>query len=263
LSWKPSLQAFFDTRASNVVGAPSVLDLCFISGREPRLWSDPAMRADLAASIVSSCGIGPSSHVLEVGCAAGFLAQLVAPQVSRYEGIDLAGNALRIARRLRLPNAKFIKAEGERLPFPAGHFDAAFCYDVYTNFPRFEDGAGLISQMLRVVKSGGRVLVGSIPDAATEAAYIEHVPKVVAGFDKLYSPAPLWSIRPKRENFIDRLRTRFRKPSAEPAITGYYFRKQDFIDFADKLNASVEITDIHALNPYLGYRFNAIYQSNV
>src|SRR6202035_849511 len=113
------------------------------------------------------------------------------------------------------------------------------------------------------VKSGGRVLVGSIPDAATEAAYIEHVPKVVAGFDKLYGPAPLWSIRPKRENFIDRLRTRFRKPSAEPAITGYYFRKQDFIDFADKLNASVEITDIHALNPYLGYRFNAIYQSNV
>ena len=218
------------------------------------------MRDDLARSIVSSCKADSSSRVLEVGCAAGFLAQLVAPMVGRYEGIDISADALRIARRLRLPNAKFKKADGERLPFPVGHFDAAFCYDVYTNFPRFEDGAGLISEMLRVVKPGGHVLVGSIADASKEAAYIEIAAKVGADFDKKYGPIPTRPEATKRQTILDKLLDRFREAPPQPAVVSYYFRKQDFIDLAAKLGASIEITDIHARHPFVGYRFNAIFR---
>jgi SAM-dependent methyltransferase len=252
-SWRPSLRAFFDTRAQVIAGAPSILDLCFISGREPRLWSDPEMRSDLTQSIVATCGLTKTSRLLEVGCAAGFLAQLIAPEVGAYVGVDLSRDSLRVAQRLGLPNATFEHADGH-LPFidggRHGGFDAVLCYDVYTNFPTFEDGAGLIAEMLRVARRGAPVLVGSIPDAATEAEYIEIVPKVVASFEERYGPVPpqpAWA--PKVQ-----------PGAAAPTVTNFYFSKDDFVTLGEKLGASVEIADIHRENPYFGYRFNAIYQ---
>jgi SAM-dependent methyltransferase len=263
LAWKESLRAFFHERADEIAGVPTVQDLCFVSGREPRLWSDPEMRADLAASIVVGCGAERSSKVLEVGCAAGFLAQLVAPLVGRYEGVDLAPAPLRIARRLGLTNAVFKKADGGRLPYPDASFDAAFCYDVYTNFPKFEDGAGLIFEMLRVVKPGGHVLVGSIPDAGTEAAYVAHVAQVAEDLQRRYGPVQERPASPPRNGVWARLRRRLGPPQAKAEIICYYFDKQDFRDLGQKLKASVDICEIHALNPYVGYRFNAIYRKAV
>jgi ubiquinone/menaquinone biosynthesis C-methylase UbiE len=253
------LRAFFHERADEIAGVPTIEDLCFVSGREPRLWTDPEMRADLAASIVAGCGADQASNVLEVGCAAGYLAQLVAPRVGRYTGIDLADAPLRIARRLGLGNAIFRKADGAKLPFADGVFDAAFCYDVYTNFPRFEDGAGLIRDMLRVVKPGGRVLVGSIPDSGTEADYVAHVGKVLGTLETRYGPVRQ---RPAAGDpgFLARLRRRWSAPSAKPEIVCYYFRQGDFRDLGRELDVPVEVADIHARNPYAGYRFNAIYR---
>jgi SAM-dependent methyltransferase len=258
--WRGSLRAFFHQRASEIKGTPTILDLCFVSGREPRLWSDPQMRADLAASIMSGCRAGPSSKVIEVGCAAGFLAQLVAPHVACYAGIDVASEPLRVARRLGLENALFRTANGERLPYPDNHFDAAFCYDVYTNFPKFEDGAALIGEMLRVVRPGGRVLVGSIPDVDTEAAYVSAVPRVIEELQRRYGPIPEHPTATKRVGVWAQLRTRFGPPSVRPEIVCYYFRKRDFRELGGRLHAAVDICDIHALNPYVGYRFNAIYE---
>lgn len=251
--WKPSLQAFFDTRSQSIASTPTLADLCFIAGRDPRLWSDPQMCADLARSIVSACRVTPSSRVLEVGSAAGFLARLVAPEVLSYVGVDLSEDALQVARRLALPNASFQRADGQSLPFPdgaSGGFDAVFCYDVYTNFPTFRDGAALIADMLRVAKPGAFVLVGSIPDAATEAEFVEVVPKVSARLEERYGPRPP---SPHVDNAP--------LPSGvEPAIGNFYFRKSDFIELGKELGAKVEIADIHPLNPYIGYRFNAIYR---
>jgi SAM-dependent methyltransferase len=219
--------------------------------------------------------LSTSSNVLEVGCGSGLLAKLLSPEVGTYTGVDLSPEALAVARRLQLRNAIFRHADGEKLPFPDGRasgFDAAICYDVFTNFPTFADGAPLIVEMLRVINSKGCVLVGSIPDAATEAAYIELVPKVVAGFNDRYGPpppAPSASANVQastsRVGLIGRLFGRSTPAAesefkAEPIVTGYYFHKHDFIDLGAKLGLSVEITDIHPLNPYAGYRFNAIYR---
>src|SRR5262245_15638650 len=106
-SWKPSLTAFFDGRAKLVGPAPSNRELCFIAGREPRLWSDPELYQDMIDSIVEHCGINHQSSVLEIGCAAGFLSLGVAPRVKFYHGIDVAPATIRVARRHRLPHATF------------------------------------------------------------------------------------------------------------------------------------------------------------
>src|SRR5262245_34549414 len=169
-TWKNAARAFFDERAASINAVPALTDLCFISGRDPRLWADEALLDDMADSIVEQAAAGPASAVLEVGCAAGFVARPLARRVGRYVGVDMSPAAVKVARRLGLPNAEFRTADGSRLPFADNSFDAAILYDVFTNFPQFADGIPIIKEMLRVVRPGGKVLIGSIPDVDQTAA---------------------------------------------------------------------------------------------
>ena len=57
---------------------------------------------------------------------------------------------------------------------------------------------------------------------------------------------------------MDRLRRLVVTP-VQPGIVCYYFRAEDFRALANRLAADVELTNIHRLNPYEGYRFNAVY----
>lgn len=277
-SWQDKLQSFFDSRATAVQSRPNLDDLCYISGRDPRLWGDPELLDDLGSSIVEQLGARKDTVVLEVGCAAGFLAAVVAPRVGRYEGIDLAAAPLEVARRLGLANAHFRQADGAALPFADGTFDAVFCYDVFTNFPRFEDGIPLIETMLRVVKPGGRVLVGSIPDRAVSEGFAARVAEVSRDLDAKYGPSQPRPdvVSPNAEAQVvtaplglsERLQRLFglRKmpvveaaPAAPPEIICYEFERENFIALGRSLGAVTELRDIHALNPYCGFRFNAIF----
>lgn len=280
-SWREGLRAFFDTRGEAVAGPPSHEDLCYIAGRDPRVWMDPAIRDDLARSIVELSEATADSSVLEVGSAAGFLAQLVAPRVARFTGIDLADGPLKVARRLGLLNADFRQAEGERLPFETASFDCAFCYDVFTNFPSFEDGAPLIVEMLRVVKPGGRVLVGSIPDRTRAADLPDRVAAIARDLESKFGPykacaepsvsvaaAPHVDAAPV-SGFWERLAKLFKADSRDgerpvsiavtPMITTFDFAKDDFAALGRRVGADVSFHDIHPLNPYFGYRFNVVY----
>ena len=276
--WRDSLRAFFETRGMDVPGPPSWEDLCYIAGRDPRLWGDEALRQELACSIIDSLRATGQSRVLEVGCAAGFLASLVAPKVGHFVGVDLAEAPLAVARRLQLANAAFQRAEGGALPFDDGAFDGAFCYDVFTNFPEFAAGKPLIREMLYVVRPGGRVLVGSIPDRAKAAAFASRVTAVVRELDEKVGPV---RPRPPAEpaarpsfQFVAKLLKQFgvsadraygtaleqRPIIADPAIVCYDFFRDDFVALGRELNVPVFIEKIHASNPYVEFRFDAIFE---
>ncbi|MCO5090654.1 class I SAM-dependent methyltransferase [Bosea sp. (in: a-proteobacteria)] len=279
-TWKDKLQSFFDGRAIEVMSKPSLDDLCYVSGRDPRLWGSAALRDDLGQSIVEQLGADGSATVLEVGCAAGFLAALVAPRVGRYDGIDLAAAPLEVARKLELPNAGFRQADGEALPFPDGTFDAAFCYDVFTNFPTFQDGEPLIAAMLRVVKPGGRVMIGSIPDSAESARFQRRVTEVGAELEAKFGPPPAApateepAVEAVDGGWLARIGRLFGRgkakppaaapapvpvPAAPPEIICYEFAREDFRELGRRLGAETAIREIHALNPYHGFRFNAVF----
>lgn len=256
--WKDSLAAFFAERARQIGAVPTLEDLCYIAGRDPRIWLKPEVYEDLIGSILTSVQAGQASVVLEVGCASGFLAKGVAPRVGRYIGVDLAKPALQVARRLQLSNATFQPADGSRLPLADDSVDAAFCYDVFTNFPRFDDGVGIIADMLRVVKPGGRVLVGSIPNEATKDANEARAAEVGKLLHSEYGPVDRSNVQTRSPSLIDRMRRFVRRP-AEPQIVCYYFRSEDFVALGERLGAAVSVTNIHRLNPYEGYRFNVVY----
>jgi SAM-dependent methyltransferase len=249
ITWKEALRLFFDGRAGSIDGRPTLEDLCFASGREPRLWTRPEMIADLTTSIVEQAGITESSSVLEVGCGTGFIARAVAPGAARYTGVDVAIDAVQVARRLGLPRATFEQGEGARLRFADGVFDAALCYDVFTNFPRFDDGAALIAEMIRVVRPGTRALVGSVPDAAYRAAFEKRVAEVSRDLDAACGP-----VESRPEPAVRGA------DGVTPGVVCYYFRRRDFVELGERLGVRTEIRDIHRSNPYFGYRFNAVYE---
>jgi SAM-dependent methyltransferase len=271
-SWRQGLHEFFDLRGEAIEGAPSDEDLCYIAGRDPRMWMDPAMREDLTQSILGLSAMTAQSSVLEVGSAAGFLAKFIAPNVRAFTGVDLAEAPLKVARRLGLANAVFQKAEGENLPFAGAIFDCVFCYDVFTNFPSFDDGTPLIKEMLRAVKPGGKVLVGSIPDADRAADLPAHIIAVAKDLETRFGPyKPYTELVPRadafppvaKQGFFARL---FKAAPASapvvaitPIITTYDFAKNDFLTLGKMLGVDVVIHDIHKLNPYFSYRFNAVF----
>jgi hypothetical protein len=56
-----------------------------------------------------------------------------------------------------------------------------------------------------------------------------------------------------------RLRRRLQGPAEKPEIVCHYFSRSDFSRLADDLAVAVDLIDIHPGNPYVGYRFNAVY----
>lgn len=110
----------------------------------------------VAERIVELFGLGPGDHVLDVGCAKGFLVndllQLV-PGLHVY-GLDISEYAL-----ARVPEAcagRVVRGTCQSLPFPAGAFDAVLAINTIHNL----DAAGCrdaLSEIERV--SGGNAFV--------------------------------------------------------------------------------------------------------
>lgn len=252
------LVLFFEERATKIGSRPSIEELCYVSGKEPRLWTQPEMYDDMMNSITVQLDLSTSHSLLEVGCAAGLLALGLSQRCGQYTGIDLSQIAIKRASTLDIPNAKFQTADATAMPFADETFDKVICYDVFTNFPDFSLAQAILTEMLRVVKTGGKIMVGSIPDQATEKEYAKRVSEVAADLEQRFGALPK---PPNRSNLFDRFKFwRLKKSkNVEPGVVCYYFNKKDFLEFGDSSKSSVVINEIHAKNPFRGFRFNAVY----
>jgi len=257
--WKTAARDFFGARSRGIAGNRSLQALCFVSGRDSRIWSDRDTYDEMISSIVTDAAAGDHAHLLEVGCAAGFVAWGLAPRVAAYTGVDLSRDAVRHARSLAIGNAEFEVADGSALPFDDDRFDCAISCDVFTNFPTFDGVRPIIVEMLRVVRPGGRVLAGSIPDAAHEQDTYATVAEV--GQRLAEDGREPW--RP------DRQARGWRRllPGAtrgvhedQGGIVCYFFQRADFEQLAAELGVELAFTPVHSRNPYAEYRFNAVFK---
>lgn len=105
----------------------------------------------------------PAERLLDVATGTADLAILAARRMPALHvvGADISEGMLRRGREkvedARLAaRVRLIRADSAALPFPDGHFDAA---TVAFGARNFEDLEGGLSEMLRVIKPGGRLLV--------------------------------------------------------------------------------------------------------
>lgn len=102
--------------------------------------------------------VAPGERVLDVGCGEGrFTAQLAHAQVE-VVGIDVAEEPLRRARK-RYPELDLrLITESQRWPFEDSSFDIVWAGEVIEHVA---DTAGWLSEVRRVLPSGGRLLLST------------------------------------------------------------------------------------------------------
>jgi demethylmenaquinone methyltransferase/2-methoxy-6-polyprenyl-1,4-benzoquinol methylase len=135
------VRAMFD----RIAGVYDLMNGVMTAGMHHR-WR--ARAADLA-------GAGPGKRVLDVATGTGDLAVEMAGRGAEVVGMDFSEKMLELARA-KAPGVRFDAGDAQALGYDADSFDAATVGFGARNFGDLRQG---LSEMTRVVKPGGRVVV--------------------------------------------------------------------------------------------------------
>jgi ubiquinone/menaquinone biosynthesis C-methylase UbiE len=127
--------------------------------------------ADILRLIVKAAGVGPTSEVLDVACGPGLVALALAETARRVTGLDLTPAMLDKARELQrnagLDNLTWQVGRADALPYPNGSFDAVV---TRFSFHHLTDPTRALSEMTRVCRPGGRVVLCDVYTTTAEQA---------------------------------------------------------------------------------------------
>jgi ubiquinone/menaquinone biosynthesis C-methylase UbiE len=105
-------------------------------------------------------GVRPFHRVLDLACGPGFVALEFAKHAREVVGVDLTAEMLNqacaLARREGFNNVTFQRADVNRLRFPNKSFDLVVTRAAFHHFP---EPARVLNEMVRVLKSNGRILI--------------------------------------------------------------------------------------------------------
>jgi SAM-dependent methyltransferase len=110
----------------------------------------------------AAAGIGSHDRVLDIGCGAGGTTREAARRAPAggAVGVDLSSAMLEVARRSAeregLGNVRFVQADAQVHPFPAGSFDVAISR---TGAMFFADPVAAFSNIGRALVGGGRLVL--------------------------------------------------------------------------------------------------------
>ncbi|SMC43578.1 Methyltransferase domain-containing protein [Desulfocicer vacuolatum DSM 3385] len=105
--------------------------------------------------------ISKNSYVLEVGCGTARFSEFFAKQGFKVRAIDPSPDMIKIAQQkcASLTNVDFQVAEGASLPFENDSFDFVFAIRVLNSTESKDYAISTISEMIRVAKKEGVILV--------------------------------------------------------------------------------------------------------
>ena len=116
-----------------------------------------------AAMLVSFAGVSAGQRVLDVACGTGVVAVTAAGVGARVDGLDLSPALLIDARRnaeIAQASIDFREGDVEALPYADASFDVVLSQFGHMFAPR---PALAVSEMLRVLKPGGRIAFSTWP----------------------------------------------------------------------------------------------------
>jgi ubiquinone/menaquinone biosynthesis C-methylase UbiE len=126
------------------------------------IWDEKIAEKDVErlASLAKSLDIRRGDTVLDVGTGTGvlvpFLLEKVGPE-GKLVCLDAAEKMLAKARAKNFKgNIEYVCADISRTRFGNEAFDAVVCY---SSFPHFQDKAGALQEIRRVLKKGGKLFI--------------------------------------------------------------------------------------------------------
>ena len=140
----------------------------------------PALFGEWSSRVADAAHIQPGQRVLDVACGTGVLARAVAERVGpegEVVGLDINEGMLAVARK-NAPHIEWRHGPAEALPFEDNSFDA-----VVSQFALmfFEDRRTALSEIVRVLRPGGRLAVAvwdsldNTPAYATATAMLKRL----------------------------------------------------------------------------------------
>ena len=145
--------------------------------RSEEHWAEAARIADYVAHLPAAGEGRGRPQVLDIGPGDGWPALPVAAARPDADivGVDPAAERCRVsaenARRLGLPNARFLRGDAARLPFPDAHFDLVTAASA---LEEAADPPAVFAELRRVLRPGG-ALRASYQDWTIDAAGWESV----------------------------------------------------------------------------------------
>ena len=117
--------------------------------------------APATGHVLDRLGVGPDTHLLDVGCGIGGPARLAAARGAQVNGVDLTPEFVDTAKDLTTRvgltgRASFDVTPGDTLPFPDASFDAAMMIHVGMNVP---DKRSVFTEVRRVLTPGARFAI--------------------------------------------------------------------------------------------------------
>lgn len=111
-----------------------------------------------------------NDSIIELGCGSGWILIDLAKFARRAYGLDVSREMLKSAQTL-LPLSSLVSGEIGKLPFKDKSFDCALSYFVFINFADDRYVENALVEIARVLKPGGRALIGQLPDKGGSARY--------------------------------------------------------------------------------------------
>jgi SAM-dependent methyltransferase len=105
--------------------------------------------------LVKSLGISPGAELLDLSCGQGLFLKAAAEQGVRVTGLDLSSVAIANTRR-RVPQARLVVANAEKVPFKKESFDWVTCWGSLEHYAHPEKALG---EIRRVLRPEGRAVV--------------------------------------------------------------------------------------------------------
>lgn len=105
--------------------------------------------------------------VLDVGCGSS---HIIGALVRGSIALDILSNKLRFARRFKVP---LVRGSGFTLPFPDASFPCVLCSQVIEHVPMSGVTPSILDELCRVLKPGGRLVLGTPDYDRWEWVYIE------------------------------------------------------------------------------------------
>lgn len=115
----------------------------------------PALFQDWTTPVLDAAGVKAGQRILDVACGTGVLARAAAERGAQVVGLDINDGMLAVARQ-KAPDINWQQGNAEDMPFGDDRFDA-----VVSQFGLmfFEDRPSAISEMIRVLRPGGRMSI--------------------------------------------------------------------------------------------------------
>ncbi|MCE2787961.1 MAG: class I SAM-dependent DNA methyltransferase [Bacteroidota bacterium] len=133
---------------------------------------DEAMQK-IAEHIAELLQLQKTNKVLDVCCGNGLLTSFVSGYCTSVTGVDFSEDLIAQAK-YHYPHLYFYNADvlnQHQLQNGAQHYDAIYLYYSFQYLESFDEGLQAIANLLPMLKPGGKLLIGDIPDRARFFVY--------------------------------------------------------------------------------------------